>query len=91
MRDTAQSEEMKAFADKLADAPKMGNGSATLATPTSENGSRTAVPQSERVRTASDKLNEALDLQSSKRGKVSAPGEVTATLISLTLSSASAD
>lgn len=75
VRDTAQSEEMKAFADKLADAPKMGNGSATLATPTSENGSRTAVPQSERVRTASDKLNEALDLQSSKRGKVSAPGE----------------
>ena len=85
VRDTAQSEEMKAFADKLADAPKMGNGSATLATPTSENGSRAAVPASERVRTASDKLNEALDLQSSKRGKVSAPGEVNAPLISLAM------
>jgi hypothetical protein len=91
VRDTAQSEEMKAFADKLADAPKMGNGSATLATPTSENGSRTAVPASERVRTASDKLNEALDLQSSKRGKVSAPGEVNAPLISFTMRNEPAD
>lgn len=79
VRDTAQSDEMKAFADKLAEAPRMGSGSATLDTPTSENGSvlRAAVPASERVRTASDKLNEALELKASKTSaKATVPGEV---------------
>ncbi|GAA5978531.1 hypothetical protein JCM10908_004391 [Rhodotorula pacifica] len=75
VRDTAQSDEMKAFADKLAEAPKIGNGAATLNTPTSENGSssRAPVPASERVRTASDKLNEALELQATKRSKAPLP------------------
>ncbi|POY70604.1 hypothetical protein BMF94_6382 [Rhodotorula taiwanensis] len=76
VRDTAQSDEMKAFADKLADAPQMDNGSATLNTPVSENGSsRPAQPASDRVRTASDKLNEALDIKSKKGKVVQPPGE----------------
>ncbi|CDR43083.1 hypothetical protein NBRC10512_001529 [Rhodotorula toruloides] len=72
------SDAMKAFASKLADTPKQQpNGSEELLTPMSETGPsrRSQLEPNERVRTASDKLNEALELKPTTRHKTRRPGE----------------
>ncbi|GAA5830402.1 hypothetical protein JCM11251_001334 [Rhodosporidiobolus azoricus] len=70
--------EMKAFADKLAAGSPTINGADTSNPPLSESGPSVQRNGAERVRTASDKLNEALDIKpSTRRSKVErAPGEV---------------
>ncbi|GAA5948514.1 hypothetical protein JCM21900_002735 [Sporobolomyces salmonicolor] len=73
---------MKEFAETLAGTPRMSDGAETLATPASESGGplrRTAVEISDRVRTASDRLNEALEIKDEQDLKSKAngtPGEV---------------
>jgi len=70
---------MKAFANKLAASPPVASGSDSLATPSSEAGpSRRADENVDKVRTASDKIQEDRDFKLSTRSAKDSrtPGEV---------------